>query len=503
MSDLFARLSAQKPRERRRGASGARAAATRERARDGGAVTVDVETPSASTRKRALGPSVSIVGDAPADEVVSSAVPTTRAASTGRPPLRAVGVNGATSARTTREGNKRGGDARSESESDAETSGDLMLDAERSRTSSMSAGSVREEEDRATEPLPRKTNARRTTRTPVATARFDEQLELAEATKRCLRETMVSIRANGLDPARVFASLAKQTPGGGGSFEALARAIDALSPTKPTKGKRLSFSTAETQTPVTVMRDAACDVSDDASFDSVGESFEATAEEEEVVEEEGTFPTCDCGAADCTLVKMHARGGPFALLDHTRTASSLESESIAETDDENDGDDESVAGTEVDDLDDLDGAMDALDLNTRDDDLDEDQTAITESEVVEIKSVEPIVKFGTHIRFDDSIVVDSPQVSGGQDEVEALKGEPESSTAKIENHARFEDSTASDSPAIAGVRRPRARERRRKVILDSDADDESESDEVTLDDDDDDDDDETMKHRKKVKTHPW
>ena len=115
MSDLFARLSAQKPRERRRGASGARAAATRERARDGGAVTVDVETPSASTRKRALGPSVSIVGDAPADEVVSSAVPTTRAASTGRPPLRAVGVNGATSARTTREGNKRGGDARSES----------------------------------------------------------------------------------------------------------------------------------------------------------------------------------------------------------------------------------------------------------------------------------------------------------------------------------------------------------------------------------------------------
>jgi len=488
MSDLFARLSAQKPRERARRASGALSRSTRGAARDGGDATVDVEaTPSASTRKRALGPSVSIVGDAPSDEVVSKAVPVPRTASTGRPPLRAVGVNGRTSAGTTREGNKRG-DARSESESDGETSGDLMFDAERSRTSSMSAGSTREEEDRATEPLPRKTNARRTTRTPVTTARFDEQLKLAEATKRCLRETMVSIRANGLDPARVFASLAKQTPGGGGSFEALARAIDALSPTKPTKGKRLSFSTAETQTPVTVMRDAACDVSEDASFDSAGESFEATAEEEEVVEEEGTFPTCDCGAADCTLVKMHARGGPFALLDHTRTVSSIESESIAETDDENDADDESVAGTEVDDLDDLDDAMDALDLNTRKDDLDEDQTALTESEVVEDETIEPIVKFGTHIRFDDSIVVDSPQVAGGRDEVEALKGEPELPTAKIENHVRFEDSTASDSPAVASVRRPRARERRRKVILDSDAEDESESDEVTLNDDDNDDD---------------
>ena len=140
MSDLFARLSAQKPRERARRASGALSRSTRGAARDGGDATVDVEaTPSVSTRKRALGPSVSIVGDAPSDEVVSKAVPVPRTASTGRPPLRAVGVNGRTSAGTTREGNKRG-DARSESESDGETSGDLMFDAERSRTSSMSAG---------------------------------------------------------------------------------------------------------------------------------------------------------------------------------------------------------------------------------------------------------------------------------------------------------------------------------------------------------------------------
>lgn len=123
---------------------------------------------------------------------------------------------------------------------------------------------------------------------------------------------------------------------------------------------------------VIVMWDVVCDVSEDVSFDLVGESFEVMVEEEEVVEEEGIFSTCDCGAVDCILVKMYVCGGFFVFLDYIWMVLLIEFEFIVEMDDENDVDDESVVGTEVDDLDDLDDVMDAFDLNIWKDDFDED-----------------------------------------------------------------------------------------------------------------------------------
>ena len=454
-TDLFAKLSAQKPRASRRASLPRRAsrAASSTTAGEDATVHLDAEDamPSTSRRKR-LGPSVSIVGDGEGEEVVSRVVPTPSGRS--RPPLATVRANAMDSSARGKE--RRAGGEGEGGEDDAEnedTSGELMQDAERSHTSmTRSPSETWGEDDRATEPLPRKTNARTTTRTPVAGTKFDEQLKLADATKACLLETVRAIRGQGMDPARVFASLAKTTGAREGSedgFDALARAIDALSPVVgPVDGKRLSFS-AVTPTSAGGGRAWTCDVSEDVSFGSVGESFDQTAEEE-VVEEEGTFPTCDCGEENCTLVEMHARGGPFALpvRDIPSRSAREVTESIVETDEEREDDEESIAGTEVDDIESLGAAVDALELI---DEESEDQTVVVDEVVLEEACID--------------------------DDVEIVEEVAEVPVAQIGTHIRFEDSPlvnrdASRSPRVSpNVRRSRNRTARRGAILDSDEED--------------------------------
>ena len=468
-TDLFAKLSAQKPRACRRSSLPRRAsrAASSTTAGEDATVHLDAEDamPSTSRRKR-LGPSVSIVGDGEGEEVVSRVVPTPSGRS--RPPLATVRANAMDSSARGKE--RRAGGEGEGGEDDAEnedTSGELMQDAERSHTSmTRSPSETWGEDDRATEPLPRKTNARTTTRTPVAGTKFDEQLKLADATKACLLETVRTIRGQGMDPARVFASLAKMTGAREGSedgFDALARAIDALSPVVgPVDGKRLSFS-AVTPTSAGGGRAWTCDVSEDVSFGSVGESFDQTVEEE-VVEEEGTFPTCDCGEENCTLVEMHARGGTFALpvRDIPSRSAREVTESIVETDEEREDDEESIAGTEVDDIESLGAAVDALELI---DEESEDQTVVVDEVVLEEACID--------------------------DDVEIVEEVAEVPVAQIGTHIRFEDSPlvnrdASRSPRVSpNVRRSRNRTARRGAILDSDEEDslEDESSEANEDED--------------------
>jgi len=472
--DLFAKLSAQKPRASRRASIPRRPsrAAPSTSADEDATVHLDADedaVPSTARRKR-LGPSVSIVGDGEGEEVVSRVVPTP--SSRLRPPLATVRANTMDSSARGKE--RRNDEDDDEDDDDAEnddTSGELMQDAERSHTSvTCSPSEARGEDDRATEPLPRKTNARTTTRTPVAGTKFDEQLKLADATKACLLETVRAIRGQGMDPARVFASLAKTTGAREGSedgFDALARAIDALSPVvRPVDGKRLSFSAV---TPTSAgaaceaARAVACDVSEDVSFGSVGESFEQTADEE-VVEEEGTFPTCECGEENCTLVGMHARGGPFSLPapDVPSRAERDVTESIVETDEEREDEEESIAGTEVDDVETLGAAVDALDLVDAES---EDKTAVV-----------------------DELVIEEARIDDEEERVEEVFEAP---VAQIGTHIRFEDSplVASDvsrSPLVSpDARRPRNRTARRGAILDSDEEDSSEDESSETNEDDD------------------
>ena len=206
-----------------------------------------------------------------------------------------------------------------------------------------------------------------------------------------------------------------------------------------------------------------CDVSEDVSFGSVGESFDQTVEEE-VVEEEGTFPTCDCGEENCTLVEMHARGGPFALpvRDIPSRSAREVTESIVETDEEREDDEESIAGTEVDDIESLGAAVDALELI---DEESEDQTVVVDEVVLEEACID--------------------------DDVEIVEEVAEVPGAQTGTHIRFEDSPlvnrdASRSPRVSpNVRRSRNRTARRGAILDSDEEDslEDESSEANEDED--------------------
>ena len=169
-TDLFAKLSAQKPRACRRSSLPRRAsrAASSTTAGEDATVHLDAEDamPSTSRRKR-LGPSVSIVGDGEGEEVVSRVVPTPSGRS--RPPLATVRANAMDSSARGKE--RRAGGEGEGGEDDAEnedTSGELMQDAERSHTSmTRSPSETWGEDDRATEPLPRKTNARTTTKSLI------------------------------------------------------------------------------------------------------------------------------------------------------------------------------------------------------------------------------------------------------------------------------------------------------------------------------------------------
>jgi len=463
-ADLFktivAKTAESTGRHRRRRPSFAtpRAADDDADARGDGLVT-PIDVSSTGARRRKLGSSVSIVGDDVGEEVVSRDVPTTiKGKSTAsRAPLRAM-ING-----SAEEGEdirrKQSSSSTTTTTTASETSGKLMYDAERSLSSHASASAAEDggsEDDVSTEPLPAKTTAK-TARTPVTAARFDRELALADDTKRALRATMTSIRKSGLDPARVFETLARQAANGSGDFEALARAIDALE--SPAERKRLSFSAATTTTMTTdiaVTRDESSE-----SFGSAEESFDDTVGDgdEEV---EGTFPPCECGVAECAIEHMRARGGPFRL---PTPSSGVDHESIVETDDEerhsNDEDadeSESVAGTEDGnpDANDLGDAMEALRLQN-DDDHDVDQEVMVERTVP------------THIRFDDSHV--------------------------------------SDSPDVASARRPpRARAARRKVILDEESSDEDEDEAYVSEDDEkedaDDDKDEETSESPDVRTRP-
>lgn len=387
----------------------------------------DGEPPSTRTKKK-LGPSVSIVGDGANDEVVSKNVPVS---APRRRALRERDANakihGDDEHAATREGKERAEDA-SRTETSGDTSGDLMHDPERSVTSE---NDVESESEAATVPVERRPGARRTTRTPADVSRFDEKLALAETTKRALGEVMLSIRKSGFDPAKVFASLAKVGGDASGGFEALARGIDALSPIeRAPKGKRLSFSNIATQA-------RSPSVSDTVSFGSVGESFDITAEEEPEIEQ-GTFPPCECASDNCVLAGMHVRGGPFALPKRVRelsTAGEDVNESIAETD-VDETIEESVEGTEVGDVAELEDAMEALDL------FDEDEQFTADGEIEEEATAVQPRPTGKHIRFEDSVVIDSPEEA------------PESLSEDL---------------------RPRARSRR-KTILESDDDEHGEDD---------------------------
>ena len=394
-------------------------------------------------RRRALGPSVSIVGDSVDEEIVSREVPTTGARR--RAALARIEEN---VRRDAGEGNKRAA-AVATDETTTSASGDLMHEAERSATSSISSIEDEGDDSRecgegtpATEPLTRTKPKARTERTPVTSSRFDEKFQLADGAKRALRETLGTIRKSGMDPVRVFASLAK-TMDGSGDFDALVRAIDALeSPAEEVRAKRLSFSEVATQTSVPMVGDqeeeAQNDVSEDVSFGSVGESFEKTAEDADEVE--GTFPTCDCGQAECRLVEMHARGGPFQLPDRRASIASGMQESVVETDD-----DESIAGTENGDCEELDRAMEALALHEEDDNVEECDQAGDTFEDEEYEEYE----------------------DGEEYEDEERTGE----ALQTGTHIRFEDSIVADSPLLAGTPTPRAVRPRRKAVLESDGED--------------------------------
>ena len=273
------------------------------------------------------------------------------------------------------DGEGEGGEDDAENE---DTSGELMQDAERSHTSmTRSPSETWGEDDRATEPLPRKRED------------DDEDAGGGNEIRRTVeargRHESVSVGDGAHDPWTRDGSRARVCVVGeddpGAAVGALARAIDALSPVVgPVDGKRLSFS-AVTPTSAGGGRAWTCDVSEDVSFGSVGESFDQTVEEE-VVEEEGTFPTCDCGEENCTLVEMHARGGPFALpvRDIPSRSAREVTESIVETDEEREDDEESIAGTEVDDIESLGAAVDALELI---DEESEDQTVVVDEVVLE------------------------------------------------------------------------------------------------------------------------
>ncbi|OUS42578.1 SPRT-like metalloprotease [Ostreococcus tauri] len=384
--DLFERISSRTtPRQRAVGATPR--SVTNARRASGFVERDDGEPPSTRTKKK-LGPSVSIVGDGANDEVVSKNVPVS---ASRRRALRERDANakihGDDEHAATREGKERAEDA-SRTETSGDTSGDLMHDPERSVTSE---NDVESESEAATVPVERRPGARKTTRTPADVSRFDEN----------------------------------------GGFEALARGIDALSPIeRAPKGKRLSFSNIATQAP-------SPSVSDTVSFGSVGESFDITAEEEPEIEQ-GTFPPCECASDNCVLAGMHARGGPFALPKRVRELSIAEEdiiESIAETD-VDETIEESVEGTEVGDVAELEDAMEALDL------FDEDEQFTAAGEIEEEATAVQPRPTGTHIRFEDSVVIDSPEEA------------PESSSEDL---------------------RPRARSRR-KAILESDDDEHGEDD---------------------------
>ena len=442
--DLFAKLSTQN--RRRPPGHAAR------RASEGGSsasyVTVHTTPATGGTssrranggRRRALGPSVSIVGDSVDEEIVSREVPTTGARR--RAALAKIEEN---VRRYASEGNKRVGVATDETTTTS-ASGDLMHEAERSATSSLSSVEDDGDDSRewgegtpATEPLTRTKPKTRTERTPVTSSRFDEKFELADGAKRALRETLETIRKSGVDPVRVFASLAK-TMDGSGDFDALVRAIDALeSPAEEVRAKRLSFSEVATQTSVPTVEEDEYgkiqdDTSEDVSFGSAGESFEKTAEDADEVE--GTFPACDCGEAECRLVEMHARGGPFQLPERRASITSGIQESVVETDD-----DESIAGTENGECEELDRAMDALALD-------------------EVHNVEEYDQAGETFEGNDY-----------EDEDEYEDEDYADEELRTGTHIRFEDSIIADSPLLAGTPTPRAVRPRRKAVLESDGED--------------------------------
>jgi predicted SprT family Zn-dependent metalloprotease len=133
-----------------------------------------------------------------------------------------------------------------------------------------------------------------------------------------------------------------------------------------------------------------------------------------------------------------------------------------ETDEEREDDEESIAGTEVDDIESLGAAVDALELI---DEESEDQTVVVDEvvleeacidddvEIVEEVAEVPVAQTGTHIRFEDSPLVNRD---------------------------------ASRSPRVSrNVRRSRNRTARRGAILDSDEEDslEDESSEANEDED--------------------
>ena len=421
---------------------------------------------TSTKRTRKLGKSVSIVGDGVEGEVVARGVPVT--------------------ASKAREGEERETRVASpvvveRSMSDVcddgeDAAGALACDAERS----MSTSSANEREKV----------------TMDARAEAAVSAEAMEA----LREALEAIRACGVEPWRALEALAM--PHGGG-FDGVVRAIDAFaSVKKASAGKRLSFSAA---TPVGENGDAVAraESAEARRSASIDEELDVTADGDDI---EGTVTPCECGVDDCALTRARARGGPFRL---PSPVVRMDEETVASTDEDEVEDSESVAATDDGDLDDDDDAKDARDLGDALEALNLGQSVVEEGAITDEEACEDVEpqRVPTHVRFTDSHISESPELATGRraprsraarrkvliDEESTDEDNATDEEQKTEESPQVTD--ADQSSEVPDVRsRPRRSvaskaplsTRRHNIFVDDEA---SGSDETDLEDDGDDDDD--------------